>query len=199
VDWVKWQQLYPDLGRWPLLADLARSQSHGPPSKLATQRGLTREQLMAFAPADRLSELRRYLCEQIAAVLARSESTLDTDEPLNNFGLDSIMALELKNRMETGLGLTIPMVHFLQGCSINQLASDLLDKVVSTPKVEPAPRAFTAAAGATGLSLVQTIISDRVPNERRDLERMREAVEQLSESEVDSLLSDLLADQEGKR
>ena len=42
--------------------------------------------------------------------------------PLHSFGLDSLMAIELKNQIETDLGLAVRLTAFLDGVTIEQLA-----------------------------------------------------------------------------
>jgi thioesterase domain-containing protein/acyl carrier protein len=49
---------------------------------------------------------------------------LDVDQPLTAFGLDSLMALELKNNLEGRLSFTLPMAKLLEGPSIASLAVD---------------------------------------------------------------------------
>ena len=59
--------------------------------------------------------LQTYVKEQVARVLGLSPPQLDIEQPLTNLGLDSLMAVELKNRIFSDLGINVPMVRFLQG------------------------------------------------------------------------------------
>ncbi|HSM56063.1 MAG TPA: amino acid adenylation domain-containing protein [Candidatus Sulfomarinibacteraceae bacterium] len=67
-----------------------------------------------------------YLREWAAAVLGLPPAQLDPSRPLDTLGLDSLMAVELRNRIERELGLTLPVVKFLQGPSVQDLARELL-------------------------------------------------------------------------
>ena len=67
--------------------------------------------------------LQSYVTEQVARVLGLSPSQLDIQQPLTNLGLDSLMAVELKNRISADLGVNVPMVKFLQGFSVAQAAT----------------------------------------------------------------------------
>ena len=58
-----------------------------------------RRTFLAAEPAARHRLLRSYLSEQVARVLGLSASRLDVEQPLSNLGLDSLMAVELKNRI----------------------------------------------------------------------------------------------------
>jgi acyl carrier protein len=54
---------------------------------------------------------------------------LDVERPLSQLGIDSLMAVELKNRVELAFKTVMPMVDFLQGPSIRRLSSLLLEQV----------------------------------------------------------------------
>ena len=61
------------------------------------------------------------------------------DQPLVRYGLDSLAAIELAHSIETSLGVTLPMVSFLQGLSIDQLAAQINSQLSERSK--PAPSA----------------------------------------------------------
>ena len=50
-------------------------------------------------------------------------------QPLTKLGIDSLMAVELKNRVEVDLGLTIPVTALLQGPSLAQLGARLVGQL----------------------------------------------------------------------
>ena len=54
-------------------------------------------------------------------MLGLSASKLDVQQPLSNLGLDSLMAVELKNRIAVDLGVNVPMVTFLRDPASNRL------------------------------------------------------------------------------
>ena len=87
--------------------------------------------LLAAEPAERRQLLQSYLSEQVARVLGLSPSKLDLQQPLSNLGLDSLMAVELKNRIAVDLRVNVPMVKFLQGFSVDQAATQVLDQLTA--------------------------------------------------------------------
>jgi amino acid adenylation domain-containing protein len=87
---------------------------------------LTREALLAIEPESRHLRLESYLQEQVAKVLKIVPSQLHLEHPLSSLGFDSLMAIELKNGIETSLGVVLPMTRFLQGDSIAQITRELL-------------------------------------------------------------------------
>ena len=58
-----------------------------------------------------------------------SASALDVERPVSSLGFDSLMAIELKNRVEADLGIVMPIVQFLQGPSVAQLTALLLHEL----------------------------------------------------------------------
>jgi NAD(P)-dependent dehydrogenase (short-subunit alcohol dehydrogenase family) len=127
VDWRQYRQFYSAGSESPLLSQLANEEAEVQPQ--AIDPGEKREALLAAAPAARAQLLRSYLSEQVARVLGVSASRLDVEQPLSNLGLDSLMAVELKNRIAVDLGVNVPMVKFLQGPSVAQAASQILDQL----------------------------------------------------------------------
>jgi acyl carrier protein len=74
---------------------------------------------------------------QLSRIMGLQPSNLDPDQPLNAIGLDSLMAIELKNQIETRLGITLPMAKFMEGPSVNSLA-DLVSELLH-PSPEELP------------------------------------------------------------
>lgn len=88
-----------------------------------------REALMQAKPEQRREIVQTYICEQVAGVLGTSVK-LDFDQPLNELGLDSLMAVQLQNRVESDLALSLPAGELMQGpISINRLSTVVLDKL----------------------------------------------------------------------
>jgi len=130
-----------------------------------------REALRHAEPEERVEIIQTYIREQVARVLGTSAAKLDADRPLNELGLDSLMGIELKNRIEGDLALSLPTRELMDAPSINKLAKVALDLLVpssaSSPSV-PLPIGETSA------------------------EEIVATVERLSDEEVDSLLSQMV-------
>ena len=82
-----------------------------------------RSALLALAGADRLKAAVAYVCQAAGRVLALDASSLDTRQPLTDLGFDSLMALELRNRMADDLCVTLPLARLLEGPTVEGLGT----------------------------------------------------------------------------
>lgn len=93
-----------------------------------------RGQLLAADSATRIELIREYFVEQLSVIMGLDESDIDPQQPLNSLGLDSLMAIELKNQVETRLGVVLPMAKFMEGPSVVSLSEVVADLVVDQPE-----------------------------------------------------------------
>jgi len=70
-----------------------------------------------------------WLASLVAAKLGSASSDVHMDQPLARYGLDSLAAIEITHSIETSLGVTLPMVSFLQGDSITQLGAQIFSQL----------------------------------------------------------------------
>ncbi|WP_413432684.1 type I polyketide synthase [Crateriforma spongiae] len=68
-----------------------------------------------------------YLSNQLAMILGMSADSIDRTEPLAALGLDSLMAIELKNNIEAKLDVQLPISRFVENPSLSTLAEAVLD------------------------------------------------------------------------
>jgi acyl transferase domain-containing protein/thioesterase domain-containing protein/acyl carrier protein len=81
-----------------------------------------RQQLLDADDATRKALVQEYIRQELARIIGVDPSGLETDQPLSTFGLDSLLALELKNNLEGRLDFTLPMAKLMEGPSIASLA-----------------------------------------------------------------------------
>ncbi len=67
-------------------------------------------------------QVSQLVVETVARALGASADELDRDETLQNLGLDSLMALEVKDTLTRALGIALPLVAFLDRRSAAGLA-----------------------------------------------------------------------------
>lgn len=126
----RWAEFYPEARELPLYAELRNGAAAAKPPAAGDRTGngrLDADRLLALDAGIRSSALESYMAEEIAKVLRLSAARIDPKLPINKLGLDSLMAVEVKNRIKADFGVTIPMVRFLQGVNIEKLSGEVLE------------------------------------------------------------------------
>lgn len=159
ADWARVGQNFPAGQRPPFLAWLLPEEK------------TNADQAMRGVELHSAEAITRFVQEQVAQVLRLAVQQVPLGRPLPDLGLDSLMAIELRNRFNKELQVDVPIVRFMEGVTVQQLAEQVQEKRgqgVSAPMVAVAG---VDAAGAAEL-LAQ--------------------LDGLSEAEMDELLKGLL-------
>jgi myxalamid-type polyketide synthase MxaE and MxaD len=123
----RWSQFYPNLTRSSLFAHLIEESEMGEKNEAGSH--LTSEILADLNNGQRQQKLAQYLNELIARVLGHTSLKLDPHQQLNRLGIDSLMAVELKNRIRSDLNVVILVTNFLQGITFEQLIMQILKQI----------------------------------------------------------------------
>ncbi|OBH88765.1 hypothetical protein A5678_15520 [Mycobacterium sp. E2733] len=104
--------------------------------------GEFRAELAAMSDGERPTHVASVIADEIRAVL-RSSAAIDHNEAMASLGLDSFMALELRNRLESRVGTTLPAALVWAYPTISDLAGALCERLgfeetAETSDVEPA-------------------------------------------------------------
>ncbi len=114
MDWHKTQLTGQRFSR--VTADADESESGG------EERGFARAAILE-APAEKQPGLvYEYMLKQVARVLGVASGKLDPTAPLNEMGLDSLMAVELENKIENDLDVSLPTAELMQSPTVHKLA-----------------------------------------------------------------------------
>jgi acyl transferase domain-containing protein len=120
IDWAKWANAYPALTSSPFLSCLVA------PAKPATGCAqLVLDGIFGVSPRDRRNAIETYFLDLLATVSGFAVADIDIRRPVTELGLDSLMALETKNRVHAQTGVSLPIGCFLEGKTIEQLAAEL--------------------------------------------------------------------------
>jgi acyl carrier protein/NAD(P)-dependent dehydrogenase (short-subunit alcohol dehydrogenase family) len=111
-----------------------------------------------------------WLREQVAAVLRLSVERLPEDKALRSLGLDSLMALELRNRLERHLRLKLSATLVWNYPTISALAAHLENRLSTTHSEE-------AGAKVDGSTAVQTkpFVAEQTDSDGQSAAQMLEA------------------------
>jgi hypothetical protein len=124
VDWARWRELYPSFLTAPLFEHVA-AELAGPGGTRASAPAATRTNLAALTPEERRAAAAGSIKREVEAVAGLQPGSLDVFVPLTAVGLDSLMASELRTRIERQLGTAPPLVALLEGQSVSELAAAL--------------------------------------------------------------------------
>jgi myxalamid-type polyketide synthase MxaB len=107
----------------PLLRDIADQFADATAGADNAEDERLRADLAAMTVEQRKEKLDRYFAEQLGAIMGMEADSIDVTQPLGTMGLDSLMAIELKNKIEKKLKIVMPMSVFMQEPSVGSLAS----------------------------------------------------------------------------
>jgi acyl transferase domain-containing protein len=138
---INWREFPSGATAPSLVADLIREEGHNHSADGREDEGRQfREALFAAAAEARQPMLDTYLREQLARVLGSATSEIDLDQPLSNLGIDSLMAVELRTRIQTDLRVTVPIAGVLAGPSLRQMSGVLLEQLTAKWLVDASRR-----------------------------------------------------------
>jgi NAD(P)-dependent dehydrogenase (short-subunit alcohol dehydrogenase family) len=177
VDWRRFKPVF-EAKRWRPFLDLIEL----PPmqGETASAEGLELIRQLGEAPAAaRLELVVDYLQRKVGEVLGLSAA--DRMDPILGFfesGMDSITSVELKTRLEIGLGIVLPATAAFEYPNITALAGYLLDRVIR-PGEDP---------GKPEEGSIEAAVQERQASRSDD----EQGLEHLSEDELLHLLAEEL-------
>lgn len=164
IDWSKFLKHFN--GNVPILFNSQKQLSQIPttiPATLVTQ-------LENIPYEERHSFLLKSLCSMLADILQLPSGTLvDVKQGFFDLGLDSLMALELKGKIEYELGIVLPSTIIFNYPNILELVDHLMKKITST-----------------------NLFTNNAINTKDDLGTSSSEIEQLSNDEIKKLLLEKL-------
>ncbi len=169
LDLRQWREFYVMTAQSPLLSALAAEQG----SSASRASRDARDRIAREPPDQRRALLESHVREQVGLVLRLEPSRIDATRRLGTLGLDSLLGLEIRNRLEASLGLTLPATVVWSYPTVATLAAHLARKM--------------------GLSLEDEEASSAAPGEPRTSEPQDTGeLDQLSRDELAALLAEEL-------
>jgi acyl carrier protein len=175
IDVRRWLDFYPQAAASPRFAELVASA----PQVRAGQGAALRQQLQEAPPAERRRLLEKLLRGIVSSVLRLEPEQIDRRAPFKSLGIDSLMGLEMKNRLVAATGLSLPATLVWTYPTLASLVEHLERELGGGGAVAPAAPRVEAA-----------------PTESPAESREAKALASLSESEKEALLEKELADVE---
>ncbi len=153
IDWESLRSLHESRRPRPLTSTLVSRSTPSPAAGKDPGADL-RARLAAAPKRQRPEVLQAFVRATVARVLGvRKPDSLDPDKGLFEMGLDSLMSIDLKTRLEIGVGHPLPSTLLFNHPSVSALSeylsADVLGKEDRTP---PVSRAEPAEKGAAGVA-----------------------------------------------
>lgn len=128
IDWPVVAAQFNNAAVPPLLSDLVAAARSRAERGLGSQKA--REQRVDFERLDaaqRLPQLRAMVQRELATVLglAGSPDAIVTDQPFPTLGLDSLTAVELRNRVQVAVGRSVPPTAAFEWPTVAEMARQL--------------------------------------------------------------------------
>jgi acyl transferase domain-containing protein/NADPH:quinone reductase-like Zn-dependent oxidoreductase/thioesterase domain-containing protein/acyl carrier protein len=137
----------------PVLRGLVRGHAARPRASHATHATVAAslpQRLGALPPPDRPAALLALIRAEVATVLGITDpDDLSPERPLQELGLDSLMAIELRNRITAATSVRLPATFFLEFPTVQRASDQLLDQLGRSGALDAAARPGLPDPGAS--------------------------------------------------
>ena len=152
MDWERFGEVFRTWARSPKFLPLYEdagegSRRGGSGAGHGPEQGRSLDALSTEERAVRVGEL---IAGRVARVLGADPATLDRERALTEMGLDSLMAVELRNWMESALRVSIPALEVMRGPTVIQLTGVVLDRMRSVTAPGGADESARGSAAGVG-------------------------------------------------
>jgi acyl transferase domain-containing protein/NADPH:quinone reductase-like Zn-dependent oxidoreductase/short-subunit dehydrogenase/acyl carrier protein len=168
IDWQRMLGRFPPGTEPPLLSALA-SEQHASlePSKEWLE---LVERIKEAPPAERIDLLVDYVRQDVAQVLGFGQAeNIDPHAPLNELGFDSLMAVEMANRITTAAGIILPVTLLFDYPTIHAISGYVVRDIMKLECGDTPPATTARSRDTTAKDVTSSLI---------------ESIEKLSEEDV---------------
>ena len=163
VDWSKWRQSFRGSQESPLLERIFAAGVEGP--EISGAKSDWRLKIESAAPENRTEIIGHAVRDVVGSVLRVKPDGLRLDQPLTDLGLDSLMAVEIENSIESAIGVALPPASLMRARTIGQIAALIAEHMggATAPKsTAPALPAEQAPANAVDMDALSDDEIDRL-------------------------------------
>ncbi len=182
INWKRYSQHLDGKPAQSILRQLVKVQSQ---TAQAPTSVVVFEKLKTAPENERESILHQYAQQQVVKTLGLDPSKpFDTQRILADIGMDSLMAVELKNKIDSDFGMNIPVSYFLEKATVAGLAKMLLEQFSNGNN-----KGMSSDSSQNGNGHASTEIDSEMAT------TLLANLDQLSEDEVNSLLNSMLVEE----
>ncbi|WP_434042179.1 MULTISPECIES: acyltransferase domain-containing protein [Sorangium] len=151
----QWVEFYPSAAGAPLLSELLRDE-RGPEAAAPPTASRLKAALEGARPERRAAVVEQHVREELGKSLRQDASRIPRLAPFRSLGLDSLMAIELRNRLESSTGLKLSAALLFTYGDVASLSDHLLREL--GPATGPA-EAAQRAPGSGGAAAPPDLLS----------------------------------------
>ncbi|OBH90652.1 type I polyketide synthase [Mycobacterium sp. E2733] len=164
IDWARFLPLYQQAGRRALLTELECEVPDPEPAVTAAGKTRLVERLTGAPVQQRKKLLTDYLRDAVAEVTRVEAAEIREDAGFFDLGMDSLMAVELRRRIEQGVGKQIPATLAMDHPRLSDVADYLLGDVLElSDQAKPTPRPASSVTTRTDEPIAVVAVSCRFP------------------------------------
>jgi acyl transferase domain-containing protein/acyl carrier protein len=145
ADWMQARRIGLGGQLPPMFSELGTAENSPDPTDAASS---ILELLSGCPEADRLDVVTSHVRQIVAAVFELAVSDIGSDDALDELGLDSLMAMDFRIRINAMFAIDLPLLELLRGVTVNSVAGRILADLrladddtaaVTEQRSEPAP------------------------------------------------------------
>jgi acyl carrier protein len=183
IDWNKYSLNLNGKAVQPILKHLVKT---GPVMSETAPMDTILKQLKSALPEAQEEIISRHVQQQVIKILGFDPSqSFDPQCTLTDLGMDSLMAVELKNKVDADFGVNIPLTYFIEEASIAGLSKKVHDQFGNGKNGAHPDKNGNSDESDTANELASEKAKTLLAN-----------LDQLSDEQVSSLLDDLLTEED---
>ncbi|OSC41362.1 type I polyketide synthase [Mycobacterium decipiens] len=148
IDWARFLPLYQQAGKRSFLAELEREVPESAPAPTPSGTTQLAEQLTLAPAQQRKKIVLDYLRDAVAEVTRIDGAEIREEAGFFDLGMDSLMAVELRRRVERAVGRELPVTLAMDYPRLVDVADYLLGDVLGLSKQAPAEPALITTGPA---------------------------------------------------
>ncbi len=129
-DWEMIGDFFPHTAQSSRFAHLVNENQLGGGASAGSGDGALKANILESKPEEQNELLLTHLRDTFARVLGTTADKLDTSEPVTKYGLDSLMANQIRNWVQSNMSIDYSMMRIMRGPSMEEMTDQILDELL---------------------------------------------------------------------